>query len=93
MNYSKKYKEDFLNEHDYIRCEMCGISNSFSFDVHHIIFRSELGKKQDIDNIKNLILVCRDCHDLLHTRKSRRNPLVIERGLNELYSRNFIIQK
>jgi len=84
------YKKDFLKEHDYIRCEMCGLSKGFSFEVHHIVYKSELGKSQDINNKKNLILLCRKCHDLLHAKKNRRNPLIVVRGLNKLYNRNFI---
>lgn len=86
----KKYIKEFLETNGYVYCELCGLSNSLGFSVHHIIFRSELGKKQDMHNKLNLILLCYDCHNNFHTHKQLRNRLVEKRKLNELFGRNFI---
>jgi len=44
---------------DFIPCENC---NSKAVDVHHITFKSQLGK----DEIGNLIALCRKCHTEAH---------------------------
>lgn len=55
-----------IGEQDVIHCEICGKSGRIdkgNFDIHHIKPRSQGGK----DNIENLILLCRKCHDLAHS--------------------------
>ena len=45
------------------KCRRCRLRNNLH--VHHIIFRSELGK----DVSWNLITLCGDCHTLVHAYK------------------------
>ena len=48
-------------------CQHCHGENESPIDVfpHHIQFKSQ-GR---IDNLENLITLCKFCHDLVHTRK------------------------
>jgi 5-methylcytosine-specific restriction endonuclease McrA len=48
-------------ERDGWRCQQCGTSRNL--DVHHMRRRSALGD----DAEANLITLCRDCHQVLHT--------------------------
>ena len=43
------------------RCQVCGCFKNL--DVHHLRRRSALGD----DSQTNLITVCRECHQVLHT--------------------------
>lgn len=56
-------------EPDFIACEYCG---SWAVDIHHIEPRSKFGskRKNERDDIKNLIALCRRCHDLAHGPES-----------------------
>lgn len=51
---------------DIIMCEVCKIRQSV--DIHHVIPRSRFGKKrkEEQDNVNNLIALCRECHDKAH---------------------------
>ncbi len=90
MNKILNYFNDKVLEVGYAKCEECGATNTI-FDVHHIIFRSEKPKHPEIDNPRNLILVCRKCHDRLHgktglLKKEVRRHLVISRKLDEIFN-------
>ena len=58
----------------WIACEVCGVT---SVDIHHIIPRSKFGskRKEEQDNIRNLIALCRDCHNLAHDNKITKETL------------------
>jgi 5-methylcytosine-specific restriction endonuclease McrA len=47
-------------ERDGWRCQRCGCSKNL--DVHHMTRRSALGD----DAETNLIVLCRECHEMLH---------------------------
>jgi len=49
-----KYNES--GEHDFIKCEVCSRK---AVDIHHIEGRGN-------NDIKNLIALCRRCHDEVH---------------------------
>jgi len=53
---------------DFIPCENCG---SIAVDIHHLIFKSQLGK----DIISNLMALCRECHNKAHASKEFNNNL------------------
>ena len=53
-------------EQDFIPCEAC---QNKAVDIHHINGRGE-GK----DVIRNLIALCRKCHDRAHNSKNYVNP-------------------
>ena len=69
----------------YACCENCLKSGRTRLEIHHIIFRSEKPKHPDIHHLKNLILLCSECHQLFHDKKSLRNKLVKERELANLF--------
>ena len=49
----------WLDESDFIGCEMCGTK---AIDIHHIIPRG-IGGSKCKDYIENLVALCRDCHN------------------------------
>ncbi len=77
--------DDILNKFWYLYCQNCWTSNSLRFEHHHIIYRSEKPKHEELHNIKNIILVCIKCHNYFHKSKWNRNDIVKERNLNELF--------
>ena len=89
----KKYRTEFLENNNYCWCELCGVSNSFKFEVHHIVFASEAPLHKELHNFKNMIMLCIDCHNKLHTKKGLRDELVKNRGLEELFNRKLIYDR
>ena len=81
-----KYRQYFLKENEYLFCERCKINQSFQFSTHHIIFASERPRNKELHNFRNLIMLCLDCHTLMHARKNVRNELVKERNLHKLFN-------
>ena len=66
QNHTKNYFAKFgLTTADVILCEVCG---SVACDIHHIVPRSRFGKKRkdEQDDVSNLIALCRECHDKAH---------------------------
>ena len=63
MNYVEIYLKHFdYDKSDVILCEVC---NAVSVDIHHAIPRSKIfGAARD--DIKNLVALCRTCHDKEH---------------------------
>jgi len=86
----KAYKESFYEEHGYLWCELCGVSNSFAFSTHHIVYASEAPKHTKLHDPRNLILLCHQCHKGLHDKKSLRNDLVKKRDLCDLFNRSLM---
>ena len=71
-----------LGGSEWIECENCGKTAT---DRHHIIFRSEARRHENLNDERNLLNVCRDCHSWFHEKKDRRRYLVIDRQLWELF--------
>lgn len=61
--YARLHRE--ILERDSWRCQKCGCSKNL--EVHHMRRRSAVGD----DAETNLITLCRECHQLLHTSASR----------------------
>lgn len=61
-------------------CELCGRTDCL-LEVHHIITRGEAGWTALVHTIKNLIVLCKDCHVLMHSKKMIRDILVKDRKL------------
>lgn len=83
-----KYKKTFIEKNDYLFCENCGVSNSLSFNTHHIYYASRFPKHPQLHNHKNLILVCIQCHNDFHSGKLKEKfeQLEKERGLKKLFN-------
>lgn len=60
MRVSRRRAYELIAERDNYECQLCGRPAS---DVHHILFRSHGGS----DDSRNLICLCRKCHDLAHS--------------------------
>ena len=62
VKYIKVYMDyfDFKTQSE-IMCEACGRPAE---DIHHIH-----GRGKDMDNIKNLMALCRECHNRAHSSK------------------------
>ena len=59
-NHTRVYFHFFgLDEMDDVYCECCG---KIAVDIHHIDSRGMGGSKK-ADDIKNLMALCRSCHD------------------------------
>lgn len=63
-------------------CRLCG---SNKIQLHHIIYRSE--DKSKINDVDNCIMLCKRCHDLVHSNKKLWQPklkrMIKEGELNE----------
>jgi len=65
-------KQSTYNSKLYIKeCEVCG---NDGVDVHHIIFQSQADENNNVDHrhknhFSNLVILCKDCHQLVHTNK------------------------
>ncbi len=52
------------------KCGLCGKANGVH--IHHITYKSE--DKSKIDDIENLILLCLECHQKVHSNKKYWQP-------------------
>ena len=92
-NYEKNRQEVIdaqMDDFGYHFCEHCQKSKGvYKFEVHHIIFRSEAPEHEHLHNKRNLIILCSSCHngsgDSFHNRKEKRNYLIEQRKLYELF--------
>lgn len=88
---SLKIRRKMVDTVGYIYCQRCGVSKAFRFDIHHIVYRSERPGHSEIDNPRNLILLCNKCHDKMHANKHiERKNLIEERNLTELFGSSII---
>jgi hypothetical protein len=82
---AQKIKEAIIKHSGELVCDKCGTNYSIQFSTHHIIFRSERPKHHELNNFKNLIHLCFDCHESFHKNKKSRNYLVKSRELTDLF--------
>jgi len=69
MNHIDVYMRAWgFGEQDTILCERCCCRAG---DIHHIVYRSHGGG----DGFRNLIALCRRCHDWAHGRADRQESL------------------
>lgn len=79
-------KCEIISEDGYISCQYCGINNSFAWETHHIFYRSEMPNHKYLNDPRNLIVLCCECHRWFHESKENRKIIVEERGLKELFA-------
>jgi hypothetical protein len=84
-----EYRLEMIEDHGYLFCERCGITNT-RFDMHHIIYRSEKPLHQHLHNKLNFINLCRLCHSWFHKSKTNRNQLVLKRNLSRLFGNDIL---
>lgn len=87
----KKLIEEQIDEYGFNFCQHCQKSRGvYKFEVHHIIYRSEAPEHPQLHNMRNLIILCSACHnsskDSFHAVKEKRNYLITERKLYELFA-------
>jgi len=58
-----------LRERGY-RCENCGTKTSNDYQAHHCLFHRMKGRPE-LDDDKNLMLVCQKCHQFCNNYKIR----------------------
>jgi 5-methylcytosine-specific restriction endonuclease McrA len=78
-------RADMLMEHGYLFCERCKTNETYQWEMHHIVFRSEKPLHEHLHNKNNLINLCMKCHNWYHKEKANRNTLVEDRKLYELF--------
>jgi len=74
QNHIKVYFKRFnLGIDSICQCECCGKQGNVNsgFNIHHIVYRSQLGK----DIIENLMCLCFDCHNGAHNCKISKEDL------------------
>ena len=58
QSYTKVYLDEFgYDETDFIKCECC---ENKATEIHHILSRKKF--KEYLNDIRNLMAICRDCH-------------------------------
>lgn len=55
-------------------CQMCGSNQNLN--LHHILYRSQ--RRDLIDEPTNCIMLCSDCHRLVHSNKKKYQPMLLE---------------
>lgn len=86
-NYGFANTKAFVLDRDSHTCQYCkGKSKDHRLEVHHIIFRSNGGS----DEAKNLITLCKTCHDKVHANKIKLNGGKIKGQLKHATQMNSI---
>tara|TARA_R110002020_G_scaffold471533_1_gene698705 strand:+ start:272 stop:814 length:543 start_codon:yes stop_codon:yes gene_type:complete len=84
-NAKVKVKKRVKKEHGKLCCERCTTESSIQFSTHHLIYRSERPKHPMLNNIRNLLFLCFECHEWFHKRKKNRNEWIKKNKLWELF--------
>lgn len=80
-----------IEKHGYLFCERCNTNTTYQWEMHHIVYRSEKPRHEHLHSERNLVNLCIKCHNWFHNKKSRRNDIVKERGLVELFGQEIVI--
>lgn len=83
-------RDKMISEYGYLFCEHCKTNNSFQWEMHHIVFRSEKPNHKNLHNERNLINLCMGCHNKFHSKKSMRSDLVKKRNLVEIFGSSIL---
>ncbi len=57
------------------RCALC--YSTYNLHYHHIYYRSE--RKDLIDDPSNGIMLCEECHRLVHSNKRKYQPILLDK--------------
>lgn len=58
-------------------CQLCGGTNML--EIHHIYYRSQGG----LNDERNLIRLCKNCHMMVHGNKKRWQPFLLNMQYNK----------
>lgn len=83
-------KQAMIDSVGFVHCEHCKTTNTFQFEAHHIIYRSDKPGHEHLNDKPNILILCMQCHNDFHKTKGMRNSLVIERGLNILFGNDVL---
>lgn len=86
---SSKIAKDQKKKYWYTFCEVC-IRSDLPQETHHLVYRSEVPNHTHLNNIRNLIRVCKCCHDKFHEYKPMRLQYIESRGLVELFGSSIL---
>jgi hypothetical protein len=78
-------RAEMILNHGYLFCERCKTNQTYQWEMHHVVYRSEKPLHEHLHDKRNLINVCMKCHNWFHKNKSNRNEIVEERKLYELF--------
>jgi len=81
-----------IENEGYAYCQRCKRSD-MKLDCHHICLQSEFPKHKNLHHVNNLIIVCRECHEWFHSKRSNRDYLIKERNLTELFGTQILSKK
>lgn len=87
-----RLREILIGEIGHLYCEHCDRSIGVTFEIHHLVYRSEKPDHPKLHNLKNLYHICvtrvdnsEPCHKLFHRLKGTRNKIVRQRRLDKLF--------
>lgn len=83
-------KQQLIDYYGYAICQVCFHVGT---ETHHIIYRSEKPGHKHIHDIRNLLRLCKEHHGWFHAVKGRRDKLVEERNLTELFGNSILSKK
>jgi hypothetical protein len=86
-------KQDMIDKNGYLFCEHCKTTNTYQFETHHIIYRSEKPNHKHLHDKRNLILLCIQCHNDYHKSKLMREHLIKDRNLIDLFGSDIQYKK
>ncbi len=86
----RELKQKMIDDIGYVHCQHCKRSNGARYEAHHIIYRSEKPGHEHLHDKRNLIIVCKNCHNDFHNNKGKRNGLVEERGLQKIFGNDVL---
>lgn len=87
---AKEIEQKMFENEGYKYCENCKISNAIRYERHHIIYRSEKPLHPNLHDKENILIVCISCHNEFHRIKSKRNNLVLKRGLDKIFGQDVL---
>jgi len=80
-------KENMITEKGFLYCQHCNGTNTARFECHHIIYRSEKSKHENLHDERNVIHLCIKCHNEFHKKKHEmRETYIKDRKLKELFN-------
>ena len=88
-----KIRQAKIEKYGFLFCDRCETNNSYQWEMHHLIYKSEKPKHKYLHNERNLIDLCMKCHNWFHQKKDRRNYLIKERNLIALFGNDILSKK
>ena len=78
-------REEMMKFAGHLFCERCGTQETYQWEMHHLVYRSEKPNHEFLHDKRNLINLCMKCHNWFHQSKGNRDWWVERRKLWELF--------